>query len=688
MGSQSIHPWVEPATPPNRSPFRGLAPCGFGIALDPGIQTRSGMRIVWALFLVGVAWGVLAAQQLPASWRLEDSPLAAYFEAEVERIESRGLAEVQTLSDWQSQREERRRQLFDMLGLWPLPPRTDLQPVITGTVDGDDFLVEKLQFQSLPGLYVTANLYRPKGLTQPAPAILYVCGHSQVKSNSVSFGNKTAYQHHGIWLARNGYVCLTIDTLQLGEIEGDHHGTYRLGQWWWNRRGYTPAGVEAWNCIRALDYLETRPEVDRTRLGMTGRSGGGSYTWTTAALDERVKVAAPVAGITDLRNQVVDGAVEGHCDCMFFRNTYRWDFAMNAALIAPRPLLLVNTDADTLFPLDGVQRLFAQTRRIYGLYSAYDRLGLVIGPGPHLDSPNLQVPVLRWFDQHLKGTSGPLEGYAEKQFTPDQLRVFTELPAESKNARIQESFGPQAPPRPTDLKELQRFLSERVFAGWPEHSGPLAVREVGREESGELRLRIVEFQSQPEVLLRLWVVDRPADSANRVRLEWLDSESWPRFQAELADRFPQSLRLREGTPGPATSWTQPAAGEVVVGFASRGWGPHAWPGDERKQTHIRRRFQLLGQTADGMRVWDLQRAWAAIRQLHPATKIQLSAEGSRAVMAALAVAGEETTGIQVIAGRLPGLREDGPDLLQLDWLGSAEDWLPLVGDRIIRRPQP
>jgi hypothetical protein len=204
--------------------------------------------------------------------------LAAYFAGEVERLESRCLADVQTLSDWTSQRDERRRQLLEMLGLWPLPERTPLQPTVTGRIDGDDFVVEKLHFQSLPGLYVTANLYRPKGLTQPAPAVLYVCGHAQVKTNDISYGNKTAYRHHGAWLSRHGYVCLVIDTLQLGEIQGDHHGTYRLGQWWWNRRGYTPAGVEAWNGIRALDYLETRSEVDRRRIGMTGRSGGGSST--------------------------------------------------------------------------------------------------------------------------------------------------------------------------------------------------------------------------------------------------------------------------------------------------------------------------------------------------------------------------------------------------------------------------
>ena len=91
-----------------------------------------------------------------------------------------------------------------------------------------------------------------------------------VKKNGISYGNKTNYQHHGTWFARNGYVCLMIDTLQLGEIEGIHHGTYKHDMWWWNARGYSPAGVEAWNCIRALDYLETRPEV---RCGTIRRDG-------------------------------------------------------------------------------------------------------------------------------------------------------------------------------------------------------------------------------------------------------------------------------------------------------------------------------------------------------------------------------------------------------------------------------
>lgn len=232
-----------------------------------------------------------------------DQWLARYFRAQTSMIESQCLTDIHSLADWQARRGEYRRQLQEMLGLWPMPERTDLKPVITGKLEEPDFTVEKLYFEALPKLYVTANLYLPKNQKGPAPAILYVCGHSQVMTNGISCGSKAHYQRHGAWFARNGYVCLTIDMLQYAEIQGRHRGTYNEGRWWWNSRGYTPAGVEAWFGIRALDYLCARPEVDPQRIGMTGRSGGGSYTWTVAALDDRVKVAAPVAGMTDLRNR-------------------------------------------------------------------------------------------------------------------------------------------------------------------------------------------------------------------------------------------------------------------------------------------------------------------------------------------------------------------------------------------------
>ena len=324
------------------------------------------MRSTGLLGLVAFLPALALAQ--PINTRRGDESLAAYFKAETTMLADRCLADVKTLEDWQAKRPELHRQLREMLGLDPWPEKTPLEPVVTGILEHEPFVVEKLHFQSRPGLYVTANLYRPKTIDKPLPAILYVCGHGRAKKDSTSFGNKTVYQHHGAWFARNGYVCLVIDTVQLGEIEGVHHGTYNLNQWWWNARGYTSAGAEAWNSIRAIDYLVSRPEVDAERIGITGRSGGGAYSWWTAALDERVKVAVPVAGITDLENHVVDGTVEGHCDCMFMLNTYRWDYALVAALVAPRPLLISNTDKDSIFPLEGVVRVHEKVRDIYRLH--------------------------------------------------------------------------------------------------------------------------------------------------------------------------------------------------------------------------------------------------------------------------------------------------------------------------------
>ncbi len=356
-----------------------------------------------------------------------DAMIAGYFRAETEKLTRQCLKDINTLEDWQTRRDEYRRQLYEMLGLDPLPERTPLSPVVTGRVEHEQFVVEKLHFQSRPGLYVTGNLYLPKQPDGKLPAILYVCGHGRVKKNGISYGNKTHYQHHGGWFARNGYVCLTIDTLQLGEIEGIHHGTYRYGMWWWNARGYSSAGVEAWNCIRALDYLQSRDEVDPDRIGVTGRSGGGAYSWWIAALDERIRVAVPVAGITSLQNHVVDGCVEGHCDCMYMVNTYRWDFPLVAALVAPRPLLISNSDKDRIFPVDGVFDVYMKTRRIYELQGALDKIGLQITEGPHKDTQELRIHAFHWFNKYLKGEDPLIEQTAVKFFEPEQLKVFDKL---------------------------------------------------------------------------------------------------------------------------------------------------------------------------------------------------------------------------------------------------------------------
>jgi len=631
--------------------------------------------ILLRLFLLSVT--ALSAAELPG-----DRQLAEYFRKETAQVHAGTFANIQTLADWERERVLAKQQLQEMLGLSPMPEKTDLKATITGRVDQDDFYVENLHYQSLPGLYVTANLYVPKHLAKKVPAILYVCGHGQVKTNGVSFGNKTAYQHHGEWFARNGYVCLTIDTIQLGELEGIHHGTYREGMWWWNSRGYTPAGVEAWNSIRGLDYLQSRPEVDGDKLGVTGRSGGGAYSWWTAALDERIKVAVPVAGTTDLQNHVVDGCVEGHCDCMFMVNTYRWDYAKVAALLAPRPLLISNSDKDRIFPLDGVVRLHKEVANIYKLYGATNNLGLLITEGPHKDTQELQVPAFRWFNRFLKGEE-PLIGMpAEKLLTPQQLKVFSSFPADERTTKIHETFVPLTKPAVPANKsewEAQRAgwltaLEEKSFRGWPDMPVPNGLKVRGSAEAESIQLMMWSFTSQEGVELPLYCVTKGSpQAAKTVKLQVVDEKGWTNLLSALAayqsGLLGEELRITPGVKPDMLAWLK-IVGEAekdpiaLVFLPPRGIGLTAWNPDPKKQVQIRRRFMLLGQTLDSMRVWDIKRAVEVLRTEFTDRPVQLVGErnqGINALYASLFVDG--ITAVDLIEP--PASHRTGPDYLNV-----------------------
>ncbi len=200
--------------------------------------------LIFTLF-VTVNGSPVAAQQ---------TPLEKFFAKETAAIAKSSQAELASVTkeNWAEKQSQWRTELRMMLGLEPQPERTELKTTVTGTIHHTGVIIQRLHYQSRPGLYVPANLYLPEGDAPKEgwPAVLYVCGHSRVESNGRLLGNKTGYHHHGLWFARHGVACLIIDTVQLGELHGEHHGTYKLGRWDWISRGYTPAGVEAWNAIR------------------------------------------------------------------------------------------------------------------------------------------------------------------------------------------------------------------------------------------------------------------------------------------------------------------------------------------------------------------------------------------------------------------------------------------------------
>ena len=412
-----------------------------------------------------------------------DEMLLAYIRQEAARLQRAGTPRVTSAGDWDKLRREYRRQLLDMLGLWPMPKRTDLKPAVTGTLERKNFIVEKLHFQSLPHLYVTANLYRPRGAAGRGPAVLYLCGHAGRGRD----GNKTAYQHHAIWFATHGYVCLILDSLQLGEIAGTHHGTHGHGRWWWHSRGYTPAGVECLNGIRAIDYLQTRGDVDAGRIAVTGRSGGGAYSFWIAATDDRVKAAAATSGLTDLEEYVTPAVLNGHCDCMFMYNTHRWPMTRVAELIRPRPLLYGNCDKDKLFPMAGNRRVIERLRKFYDAGGRADRVDAFVAKGRHKDAAPLRKAAFRWINRWLKGDDSPVkEPVIYPKIPGKDLRVFTgDLPADEINTSIDRTFVPVArvkvPAGGDRVRAIRRDLlaglRKTTFGAWP-----------GKYPAGKLRL--------------------------------------------------------------------------------------------------------------------------------------------------------------------------------------------------------
>ncbi len=355
---------------------------------------------------------------------------------EARQVSSASLAVPLSPAQWEATVAQRREMWREMLGLSPLPPRSPLAATVTGVLERGDYVVEKIHFQSIPGAYVAGNLYRPAKVDGRLPAVLYLCGHSKGKVNP-------PYQANPRWFGQHGYVALVLDPIQLGECQGLHHGTYREERWDWPSRGYTPAGTEVWNAMRALDYLETRPDVDASRMGVTGLSGGGVISWCLGAADERVKVVVPVCQSGSIEHVVFDRATDGHCDCAFWINYYRWCWPDLGALIAPRAFLIASGTEDVLWRPYGYRDVALRIRHQYAALGAPERFDLVEDLTPHGYTPKLRQAIFTWFNTHLKGDPTPVTDDVTDFVEPEEnLLVFGgKLPENDQMRRIDTLLG-------------------------------------------------------------------------------------------------------------------------------------------------------------------------------------------------------------------------------------------------------
>lgn len=607
-----------------------------------------------------------------------DEMIQAYLAQETAKLATKFNDDLKSRAAWEAKRPQYLEEYFYMLGLSPRPEKTPLEAKVTGALKGDGYVVDKVHYQSRPKLYVTGNLYRPAKVKEgeKLPAIFYVCGHSGRGRN----GNKVAYQSHGIWFARHGYVCLVVDTLQLGEIAATHHGTYNLERWWWHSRGYTPAGVEAWNGVRGIDYLVGRPDVDPARIAVTGISGGGAATFWVAAADERVKVAVPVSGMADLESYVPNRVINGHCDCMFLYNTFQWPWTRIAGLVAPRPMLFINSDQDGIFPMDANDRISNRLERLYSLYGAGDNVDAVVSVGGHAYRQDIRQAAYRFINTHLKGDARPVtdsevdivsEGGNPGPYPipPEKLRVFptdADLPADQLNTKIDEHFVPIAKVAPPGAGKFEEWKK------------PLLAE-----------LRRVSFGYFPEKIPAALEAPNNDDPFGN---QMLHGEGKVTFRLGFKTRIPKESEslllvvLNADEAGTKPDWIAKVVmdRQVTIHCEPRGLGKTQWT-RKNGPNYVERSHALLGRTVDAGRVYDIIAATHFLRAQFPKLPIHVAGKGPAGLIAAYAaVLTPEISGVTLVSPPASHMDPTAPQFLNVLRVCDVPESLGLLAPRPLR----
>lgn len=545
---------------------------------------------------------------------------------EAAKITDASLAHLPEANAWPMERQRRKAIYLDRMGLTPhlVADRTPLNVRITGVVERQGYRIEKLYFESLPRVYVTANLYIPENLLSPAPGVVYFCGHSPTQ--------KIHYQSHPRRWAQLGFVTLIVDTIQFGEIRGEHHGTYSQGRFHWISRGYSPAAIECWNGIRALDLLEARPEVNGERMGITGISGGGAVSWWVGAADERAKVVATVCGTGTLRSHIAERTVDGHCDCMFHINPDGWDLADVGALIAPRPLLIASADRDGIYKIDAAQEAYDKLRRLYKILGAESKISFISTPGHHSYHEISRTRIFSLFLKELAGRAVAPDQVGDLDSSQDEkdehiLRVFApgtavSVPADERTTVIDDDFILiPTPAHVTESTSHQKRKAEVIagLRGW-------SFQHFSRQDP-PLNLRITQHFA--------------TELSTGVQFSFNTEGDWPLtgiYSRRQNWTQPHGVIISLRSPNEAR-WSGEgfvSRCEDTYGIAhveTRGSGEAGW--SEELAWHVRRASMVMGRTISSMRIYDTLRAIKTIRQLDgvdPAS-IVLGARGEMCVAA-------------------------------------------------------
>ena len=585
---------------------------------------------MWKSALFVMLAATLAAEDLNVFRRPEDAPKASLIgylnslgrsQLAARRAE---VAAMKTVSDVERRKAAVREKILNLIGGLP-GTRGPLNAKVLGTLDREGYRIEKIVYESLPGFFVTANVYVPTRGTGPFPAILMPVGHS--------LDGKGGSRQMAVGMALKGFISLAHDPIGQGErlqyYDPDLRGSKVGGPTdeHTHSNGHTlligdnVARYRIWDGIRGIDYLLTRKDVDANRIGCTGCSGGGTLATYISALDDRVKAAAPSCYITSWE-ALMEGPGPQDAEQTFPNFLAA---GLNTAdyitLFAPKPWLIGSTVED-FFPLEGARQTYEESRRVYSLFGATDRLSWHIGPGDHGTPKPSREAVYRFFERWLKGAEGT-EGEAN-------------FPAEDPANLICSRTGQVA----------DSFQSESVYTLNRKRAADLMprTRETDRQKLSATVRRLASIEVQPGG-------GAPAaDRVSRYRRDGYDVEALSigmepglriaalLFKPDGAGPFPAFVVV---DPRPKTLVAAPGsdvealvkAGHLVLVVQPRGVPevPESTRPTLLGDTALAMRAFVVGKTLPGMRAEDIMRATDLLVSRSDVDRSRISAYGRGAL---------------------------------------------------------
>ena len=370
---------------------------------------------------------VLCLPALPAQQKPRDALVDWMNQIAQQQLQQRAkaISEIHSTADAERRKQRVRKQMLDDMGGLP-DYHGALKARITGQLRNSSYTIEKVIYESLPGLYITANVYRPN---QPGhyPAVLLQAGHTQE--------GKPEDQRMAANLAMKGFVVLCFDPIGQGEREQTYSSQLDAPLAGWSVPEHIQMGAQAqligegltryfiFDAMRSLDYLSSRPDVDPSRIGAAGCSGGGALTTFLGGLDPRVKVVIPACYPSSFRTLFATSGPDVEMLLPRFLAS-GLDTADFVELSAPTPWLLQSTEHDEYhFSHEGVRLVYDEARNWYTLYGVADKVGFMVGPGSHGMPLEAREAVYQWMIRYLKNGQGDFHEQPVEMYTNHQLQV-------------------------------------------------------------------------------------------------------------------------------------------------------------------------------------------------------------------------------------------------------------------------